>query len=291
MTLSICIFAHNEQWLLHQCIGALGAAAAGEDYRAHILVNGSTDETYSVAKALAAADRRITAHFLPVADKANAWNDYVYRIAPEASAHIFIDGDIRPSAGAFPALSQALQRAPRAFGASALPATGRSRRAWAARLITNHYISGNLYALSGTALSVIRAREIRLPFGAKGEDGLISYLLLTDLIGGSNDSHRDRIVVAEEATFEYDSLTLNWRDIKTYHHRLLRYSERHHQKIILYRLLKQNGVAAMPDNIYEIYSSDNVRQLRPRLDPVNFWYDRVMLKRVRRQNLGALRRV
>ncbi len=289
MTLSICIFAHNEQWLLHQCIGALDAAAAGQDYRAHILVNGSTDETYSVAKAFAAADRRITAHFLPVADKANAWNDYVYRIAPDACAHIFIDGDVRPSAGAIHALSSALQHAPQAYGAAALPATGRSRRAWATRLISNHYLSGNLYALSQSVLSYIRARNICLPFGAKGEDGLISYLLLTDLIGGSDDSHRDRVVIADGATFEYDSLALNWRDVKILHRRLLRYSERHLQKIILYHLLKQHGVAAMPDNIYEIYSSENIRQLRPRLDPVNFWYDRVMLKRVRRQNLGALK--
>ncbi len=291
MTLSICIFAHNEQWLLHRCIGALDAAAAGEDYCAHILVNGSTDETYSVAKAFAAADRRITAHFLPVADKANAWNDYVYHIAPETNTHIFIDGDIQPSAGAVCALSNALQRTPHAYGAAALPATGRSRRAWAARLITNHYLSGNLYALSGKALAEIRARDIRLPFGAKGEDGLISYLLLTNLTGGMDDSHRDRVVIAEEATFEYDSLKFNWRDIKIFHRRLLRYSERHLQKIILYRLLKQNGIAAMPDNIYEIYSSENIGPLHPRLDPVNFWYDRVMLKRVRRRNLGGLKRV
>jgi len=287
MTLSICIFAHNEQWLLHRCVGALDAAAAGGDYRAHIMVNGASDETLGVARTLAAADRRISAHYLPVADKANAWNDYVYRIAPDAETHIFIDSDARPSAGAFPALHQALQRSPRAYGAGALPATGRSRRAWAERLLLNSYLSGNLYALSKQALAAMRAKKIHLPIGAKGEDGLITYLLLTDLIGGRDDSHRDRIVIAEDATFEFDRLTANWRDVKTLHRRLLRYSERRLQKQILYSQLKQRGLAAMPGNIREIYSRENMRALRPRLDPLNYWYDRVMLKRLRRPHTGV----
>ncbi len=281
MALSICIFAHNTQWRLPHCIGALDKAAAGADYRAHIMVNGATDQTLAVAKTFAAVDDRICTHYLPVADKANAWNDYVNHFADDGDAHIFLDGDIKPSDSAFLALRDALKRAPDAYGAAALPASGRSQHAWAARLLKHHYLSGNLYALSGDCVRLVRNRQIRLPFGAKGEDGLISYLLLTDLKGGADDTHKRRITVAENATFEFDSLQVNWRDVETYHRRLIRYSERHFQKKVLYRLLKQNGLAAMPNTIYDIYSPENMRGLSPRLSPVEFWYDVSMLRRLR----------
>ncbi len=283
MELSVCIFAHNEERLLPKCVGALDAAAAGADFRAHILVNGATDLTFDVAKTLAAADPRITAHNLPVADKANAWNDYVFRISGDAAVHVFLDGDIAPRPGALAELARALKTAPRAYGAAAVPACGRSRRAWARELVANRCLSGNLYAMSGRALDVFRAKDLRLPFGMKGEDGFIAYLLLTDLKCGADDTHDERLVAAPGAAFEFDSLGLNHRDARTYHRRLIRYSERHFQKAVLYRRLKRHGAAALPENISEIYTSEALRGLRPRLDPVNFWYDWTTLRRLRTQ--------
>jgi len=281
MSVSICIFAHNEEHLLPQCVGALDAAADRDDFQAHILVNGCTDETAQVAKSLVAADPRLTVHELPIGDKANAWNEYVHRIAGAAETHVFVDGDIRPSAGAIASLAMALRQSPNIYAAAALPAAGRSRRSWASRLFLNHYLSGNLYALSARAVDEFRARALRLPFGAKGEDGIITYLLLTDLNGGKDDSHTERIVIADNATFEFDSLSLNISDARIYHRRLMRYSERHFQKQILYRLLKERGAGAMPENIYDIYTKDRLAALKPRIDPVNYWYDATTLRRLR----------
>lgn len=284
MTIAICIFAHNEERRLPECIGALDAAADGAAYEAHLMVNGSTDNTVRIARSLAAADQRLTAHELPVADKANAWNDYVYRIAPQADAHIFIDGDVRPSAGAISALAKTLHDHPSAYAAAALPATGRSRKQWITDLFLSRHLSGNLYAMSRGALSAFRRQGLRLPFGAKGEDGLIAYLLLTDLQGGENDSHDERIVVSGYATFEFHSLGLRMPDIKTYHRRLIRYSERHFQKQILYDRLKQRGVKALPESICEIYTSTALARLSPRRDLINYWYDAAMLRRLRTLN-------
>ncbi len=287
-SLSVCIFAHNEARLLPRCIRALGAAAPDGRFKAHILVNGATDDTLMVAKTLAAVDTRLVIHELPIADKANAWNEYVHRIADASAVHIFLDGDIAPSPGAFDALASALASQPEALGAAALPASGRSRRAWATRLYLNRYLSGNLYALSRSAIDSFRTHRIRLPFGAKGEDGLITYLLLTDLKGGADDSHANRIVVARDATFEFDSLSATWRDLKIYHRRLKRYSERYFQKEVLYRLLKREGVVAMPDNIYDIYTPEALEALRPRLDPVNFIYDWATLRWLRQRHPLAM---
>ena len=287
MTLSICIFAYNEERLLPHSIGALDAAAAGIPYHTHILVNGCTDDTLLVAKSMASADPRITVHELPVGDKANAWNEYVFRIAPESSAHIFLDGDIIPSANAIAALGKSLHDHPDAYGAAALPITGRSQNRWAARLYANKYLSGNLYALSDKALAIFRQQDLRLPFGAKGEDGLITYIFLTDFQGGEDDSCQNRIVVSDEATFEFESLKLKWHDVKIYHRRLQRYSERHFQKNILYRILKKHGLKAMPDNVSELYTLDRIAQLRPRQHPLDYIYDRSTLIRLRSEALEA----
>lgn len=282
MSVSVCIFARNEERLLPRCAGALDAAGLGASDQTHILVNGCTDNTLAAAKLLAAADRRITVHELPVGDKANAWNEYVHRIAdPSVPVHVFLDGDITASEGAVTALGAALTEAPDAYGAAALPAAGRSRRDWATLLLANNYLSGNLYALSGAGVAAFRREAIHLPFGAKGEDGLITYLLLTDLKGGPDDSHKKRIVIAEEATFEFDSLQANWRDFELYRRRLRRYSERHFQKQVLYRLLKERGADAMPETIYEIYTQETLASLHPRPGPVNYWFDRATLKRLR----------
>lgn len=281
MVWSVCIFAHNEERLLPHCLGALESAAAGGGYVVHILENGSTDDTARAAKSFAAADRRISVHHLALADKSNAWNEYVHRIAPAAEAHVFIDGDVEPASGAFAALADALRATPSLYAAAALPAAGRSRRRWATRLYMNNYLSGNLYALSGEAIDLIRARRVRLPVGAVGEDGIISYLMLTDLKGGKDDNHSERIAVAEGAYFVFNSLQLNIRDLNIYRRRLRRYSRRHFQAELLYDLLKEGGVAAMPEDINEIYTPASLAPLRPRLHPVNYFVDRTMLKQLR----------
>lgn len=281
MVWSVCIFAHNEERLLPQCLKALDAAAAGGEYVVHIMENGSSDQTASVARTFAAADPRINAHHLSLGDKSNAWNEYVHRVAGDAEMHVFIDGDVRPSANSFKALNEAFQASPQSYAAAALPATGRSRKSWAARLFLNSYLSGNLYAVRGTAARLIRERNIRLPIGSVGEDGILSYLMLTDLKGGRDDSHKERIAVATDAFFEFDSLQINARDLQIYRRRLRRYSRRYFQTQILYAMLKEGGVGAMPEKIESIYTPQSLAGLRPRLDPVNYFVDREMLKRLR----------
>lgn len=282
MTRSVCIFARDEEQKLHYCVGALEAAGLHADDRVHILVNGCKDDTELVAYALAAADNRISVHELPVGDKANAWNEYVHRIASlNDDTHVFLDGDVAPSAASISALEKTLSQSPESYAAAALPASGRSRRRWARLLLSHNYLSGNLYALSSSAVFAFRRKSIRLPFGAKGEDGLINYLLLTDLRGGEDDSFTNRIVVSEDASFEFKPLMANMHDLRIYLRRLLRYSERYFQKQLLYERLKANGVSAMPESIYDIYTRQAFASLRPRIDPVNFWVDLITLRKLR----------
>lgn len=288
MTWSVCIFAHNDERQLPRCLSALEQAANGERLQVHIMVNGSIDGTAEIAKAFAAVDRRVHVHETQVIDKANAWNEYVHRIASDAEMHVFVDGDITPSRVSFNALSIALAANPDAYAAAALPGSGFNRRAWTRRLFESRYFSSKLYALSGHGLTAIREQAIRIPYGAIGEDGLLSYLLLTDLKGGRNDRHQERIAVAIGAFFEFDSLGLNMRGLAGYVERLMRYSERHIENQILFRLLKSGGVSSMPEYIYDIYTSDSIKDLTPRADLLNYWFDLVNLKKLKS---GKLRRI
>ncbi|MEX0645125.1 MAG: glycosyltransferase family A protein [Parvularculaceae bacterium] len=281
MRSSVCIFAHNEEKNLPRCIEALDGAAAGSDYVVHILENGSKDQTALVARAFSAADDRIHVHRLPIADKANAWNEYIHRIADPADFHIFIDADVVAWRGAFRAFSLAFEASKGALGAAGLPTSGRSRRQWTAKLFNERCLSGNLYALSSKALDLIRAREIRMPVGLIGEDGLLSYLLRTDLKGGREDTHRERIAIATGAFFEFESLGLNVRDLGVYRRRLRRYALRYFQDTILYSILKEEGLRSMPEYIEDIYTSANVERLAPRRELQNYFIDLQVLNELK----------
>jgi len=284
MSWSVCIFAHNEATLLPQCLAALDSAAAGGDYVVHVMENGSTDKTAEAARAFSCLDSRVHVHELPVSDKANAWNDYVYRAADSAEMHIFIDGDVRPAKGSFRAFATAFDRSPRAYGAAALPSSGRSRKDWTTRLYENHYLSGNLYALSGEALAKIREQKFRFPFGTVGEDGLLTYLLLTDLQGYDDDSQSDRIAIASGAFFEFDSLGFTPHDVKIYTNRLKRYSRRYVQNHIMYPVLKRHGIGVLPEHIDTIFTKTALAKITPRNDPVNFFIDHLMLRALRKKS-------
>ena len=282
MVWSVCIFAHNEARHLARCLEALDAAAAGRDFTAHIMENGSRDDTATLARAAADSDPRIHVHELALGDKSNAWNVYLHDCASDASMHVFLDGDVRPAPGAFPALAAAFEANENAFGAAALPAAGRSRRDWTRRLFAGHYLSGNLYALSAACVECMRRRHFRLPVGAVGEDGLLSYVLLTDLKGGEDDAHRERIAIASGAFFEFDSLGPSWRDLQLYYGRLKRYSRRHVQNQILYPILKREGLGALPGKIEIIFTPCALAGVRPRQGVVDHWIDRHTLRALRR---------
>ena len=99
---------------------------------------------------------------------------------------------------------------------------------------------------------------------------MIAYLLLTNLKAGKDDSHKERIAIAEGAYFDFDSLAPNQRDLLIYHRRLRRYAQRHVQKSILYHLLKEHGLAGMPDEINKIYTAGNLAGVAPAASSVGF---------------------
>jgi hypothetical protein len=278
MAWSVCIFARDHEHELPRCLAALDDAGAGPDTIVNVIDYGSRDGTALVARTLAAADPRVRVHELALADKAHAWNDYVHRLAGDAETHVFIDACAWPSKGALKALALALRSSSRAYAAAGIPGAGRSRKKWTARLLSEHYISSPLYAVRGSALEMFRQREIYLPIGLIGEDGLLSYIFVTDFEGGENDTRRARIAIACGAFFEFDELCLNAGDVATLLARLKRNSLRYFQNELLYALLKEKGLAAMPDRIDALCTAENLARLAPRAEIASYVIDRMTLR-------------
>lgn len=281
MTWSVCIFADDAR-SLPQAVRALDDAAAGGRYAAHLVVPGDGEAAYA-ARALAAADPRLTAREIPVADRATAWNDYVHRLAADADMHIFLDASARPARAAFKALALALEASPKAYAASGLPA---GRLETARRHYTQRALAGAFYALRGATLARLRAQRLFLPSGAASGEDILSYLLHTDLVGGDYDGWRERIAIASGAWFQEDAAA-GLDGIARWRKRLDRAARGRLQNELLLARLRRSGVAAMPEDIRDIYVAEDVARLKPRVTPPHFLFDTLALVELR----SATRRI
>jgi hypothetical protein len=273
-TIAVCLFAEGDAATFFAAAAALDAAADGLSCRL-IVYDCGLDVWASLAlEAYADAAGRVERRKVPNADKAAAWNDYVFARAGEASAHIFLDGDAAPTPGAFRALAEALAAAPDAYGAAALSSSGRSRRAWARQTIIGHGLNRQLYAVSNAFIADARAAQARMPFGLVGVDGLVAYLMHTDFGAAPEACAPHRLIVAEDAFFRFRALKLNRRDFHRWRVREARAARRRLESQALYARLKRGGLAAMPLTVSELFRQSDLAGLKSRRDPVGAWFGR-----------------
>jgi glycosyltransferase involved in cell wall biosynthesis len=258
MTRSIVLFAHNEAAAILGAIAAVRLGGLRPDDTVTVLINGSTDQTLSLVQAEALRDPRIRPVNIALGDKANAWDLYVHRLAdPKARMHVFIDGDVRISAGALDEVEQTMQANPQALVVSTLPRGGRQSTAWAARILEHHGMPGNFYAVPNAVFRRLQA-QVWLPVGFMGDDTLLRWLFLHDLDPAGPMDHT-RIKPCATAFFDYESFPMNTRSgLWRLWRRHLGYTRREIQMHTLYKLLKTQGLGGMPRRIGEIYG-----QIRP----------------------------
>ncbi|WP_458095335.1 glycosyltransferase [Roseomonas sp. WA12] len=285
-SVSFAVFAYNEEAGIIGCLDGIAALAGEADLRVHVLINGCTDGTEGLVRAYRAPGVDIHPVVIARGDKANAWNTYVHEIAPlDAAAHVFTDGDMIVSPGSVVGFMEAFEREPRANGCAGLPLSGRSRQAFRDKLVRNHEMAGNLYALRGGVVAGFRAKNIRLPFGVFGEDGLVTTLVKYDLdtLGQRDDG---RVTASHKGGFAYPSLNpLSPGDWRIYRNRRMRYAVRRHQASMLYPLLFSRGVEAMPVHIVDLYREHlGAMTLRGGLNGV---FDRIARDRILRDGAAA----
>ncbi|MCO6417741.1 glycosyltransferase [Siccirubricoccus sp. KC 17139] len=283
---SIAVFAYNEEAGIAACLDAIGACAAEARLRIYVLINGCRDRTEEVVRAYRPAGFELVPVVIQRGDKANAWNHYTHEVAPEdAAIHVFTDADVMIAPGSIAGFLAAFAAAPEADACAGLPVSGRTRAAFRANLVREKFVAGNLYALRDRCVMAFRRRGLRLPFGMFGEDGLVGTLIKWNLdTRGERDDRR--IIACEAAGFSYPSLSpFRPGDWRIYHNRMMRYAVRRQQANMLYPLLWEEGAAAMPAHVLDLYRARH-RHMRLRWNGLNTWFDWRACRRIRRDILA-----
>jgi glycosyltransferase involved in cell wall biosynthesis len=251
---SVAVFAHNEAKRIRRCLDSLLTQDTLPPPRIVVLVNGSTDKTADIVDEFATRHPSVQRVTLPIGDKAAAWNHYVHDLAVDAEHHAFVDGDVHPLRDALPAIGKAFARQPAARAVGATPASGRNRVGWARRMVTHGRLAGGLYALRRDMVDELRERDIRLPLGLIGEDLFVSCLAKAMLHPRGMYQASPQLVIAADARFAFDSLSLaRPGDWLTYLRRLVRYRVRDHQLSLLLNRLAQEPHRGMPSDMAALY--------------------------------------
>jgi hypothetical protein len=187
---SLVLFTQGEAARPDRCLAAIRRAAAGRDAQVTVLLRGDEQAAAALAWRLGAAAAGLRLYALPQGDWANAWNQYIHALRPQAAMHVFVEDHAAVGPGALQALAAALAVEPVAEAATALPSAGRQVAARRARLRRGGRLHGTLHALSGRFAEALAAEGFRLPVGLERIRPVLARRL------------DDRITVAEEASWQ-----------------------------------------------------------------------------------------
>ena len=204
---SVAIFASRESsQTLALCVEAVFEASGSVPTLVDVLVNGNRALAQDAARELfqltARSDQTsLRVWFIPLGDKAQAWNEYVHRLSVPSDLYFFVDGYTRLHRHALDVIEAGLGSDAVALAASGVPTDGPSARALRAEMLRHGGIHGNLYALRGATLSAVRAKGIRLPLGIYRTDPLIGAAICFALDPEHFEWDQHRIRVEEKATW------------------------------------------------------------------------------------------
>jgi hypothetical protein len=195
-------------------------------------VNGNPAVTEALARRLPASGLpreglRLRVWSIALADKSNAWNEYVHRIWPRAERTFFVDGYAQVLPGALQALSQTLQDQPEALAATGVPSEGPSASLIARHLMEGHGLHGNLFALRAGAVDRIRQQGLRLPVGLYRSDSTIAAAMSFGLDPAQQTWDAKRFVaVCTGASWRVPpSPWFSWAQIQLRWHRRMRQAQ------------------------------------------------------------------
>lgn len=206
--ISIAVMAHNEEVGIARALEAiLSQDGFGPADRITVLENGSTDRTAQIVQQMAQDHPAISLCQIKLGDKANAWSVYTFNVSPKinAEAHVFMDGDVVMRPGSLVALRAELANTPEALAVSCLPYGGRTADMWRARVLREHGLPGNFYALRDTTLVAMREGQWCLPVGYMGDDTFLQWILKRRLNPMAKPD-KTAIQPVADAGFDYESI-------------------------------------------------------------------------------------
>jgi len=241
----VAVFAHNEESRILDCLKSLPDSA-----QVKVLINGSTDRTEQIVREWAATHPNVEPVVIPMGDKANAWNTYVYSGIAFDRNHYFLDGDCTLPPNTLDVLEREFQQGSPLCVAPLPQNVSASLR----EFLTEWSLPcGTMYGLSGDFLRRVVADNIRIPVGFIGDDNLMASLLHSDLDEhfGNYDRSRVRIVdsvgpiVHRPKKFSFEMMRLQRK-------RLKRYALRRVQMELLNFHVKKHGLRSLPATAKEL---------------------------------------
>ena len=204
---AVVIFASRES--VCELVNTVRAAriAAGQRPKIDIIVNGNSALAFAVAeKFTTEPSPLLCGHFrvwfLSVADKANAWNEYIRHIWSGETISFFIDGYVRLNPDAISLLGGGVALASEALGGTGVPKITTKVDSSGQPSFARGF-HGNFCCIKGSAMEEMRRRHIALPFGLYRVDSLMGAFLNIGL-DSSNAWVENRILVHPAASWQTD---------------------------------------------------------------------------------------
>ncbi|HQT90244.1 MAG TPA: hypothetical protein PK677_17210 [Acidiphilium sp.] len=245
----IAVFAVNEAATIGTCIQSIDRACAGRDAHISVLLNGTTDHSVEILKALRLSHAAMTIYRFPMADKANAINYYLYELRRNARVHIGIDAYTTIGEGSFRAIADAFDADQHALIASALPVSGRSATVVAANTMKGGLINGQCYGLRPDFVDRLVEARYRLPLQLYRVDGLLGSMAAHDLDALNKPWDNARLIGVAGASFALTPLSIfKWRDIRRQYNREIRQARGRMENEAIKCLIYTDGYGALPNN-------------------------------------------
>ncbi|MFT5878201.1 MAG: glycosyltransferase involved in cell wall biosynthesis [Dokdonia sp.] len=248
MSISIAVFAHNEEDNIERCIRSIYLSSqAPENILVKVLINGTTDNTRHIIELLQKEYLTLSYIDITLGDKSNAWNTFVYDIDNFNQKFYFLDGDNWLPSYSLDFIDKEFDTAKySAIAPTPIGVTERLR----GELIDRKFISGNFYGVSGDFLKdVIIGNNFKLPIGFIGDDSLVMYLLEEGIQG---KEELKGIKVLSSVGPVIPRVKINLGMITFAHNRYKRYALRHFQQEVFYFLARNNRLEDLPEKASDI---------------------------------------
>lgn len=224
---SIVMFAHNEQKNIEQSLRSIHSNVDSNLHAFYLIANGCSDRTVEIAATVKAAlefDEMVVIELAP-ADKCNAWNHYIHKVASDnITTHFCVDADVLFSANCFPILAEHLASNVEPSNVVAgMPLSGRNMGFYRSLVVERSCFFGNLYGMHARYIALLKSENFHLPSGLNWIDSFLTKAANTDLTLGSTNLP-NRVTYKNDVGFYTQSLSpLSISDVKLYKNRIARY--------------------------------------------------------------------
>lgn len=216
---AVILASRENASILIKTLGAV-AAASEDGTQIDVIVNGNPlllqeMDAYLKGQSFAKDKRPVRLWGIQLGDKANAFNEYFYRIFDGADLVYFVDGYARPYGDSFRSMARKVMADAEALGGSGVPSTGRTAK-WLRQEMAGGGIHGNLFCIKGETVADMTRLSFRIPVGFYKTDATIGSFLYFNMNPAEYAWSYSRILVDMDASWETDEKRWwRWSDVKS----------------------------------------------------------------------------